>query len=444
MQRAPSSPGPIDGPHPLRAIGFGAGDYAFNLFWQTITLYLLFFYTDGLGLTPDAAGMVMMVGALADGLADLGIGIAADRWRLRYRRIIAWWAPPLAILFALLFHRPATGPDLLLAIVLATHVAFRIVYALVNLPYATWSTRVSPHPRDRTLMSGARMTFGALGAVTVAWLMPAGGDRYGQVAVLLAAIATLILWGVVRLIPETVPTQPPQASRRTVRRDLQAIGRNRPFLMLCAATFCATVAGAIIGHSVLYYFAHVLLDAPAGKRALAVMGVIGAIAVPLWTLLALRTDPRASWLAAAALALVALCVLAFVPAKPAVIWSILLLALVQVALSGFHLAAWAMLPMTVDHGDALTGVRVEATAFSLFMLVQKVALGLAALLLGLAYAAGGYGGGAADAVGRGVIFWAMVAGPAAMIAAGAAIMALAPLRGRTDQASVNMSDTPSA
>jgi len=31
-----------------------------------------------------------------------------------------------------------------------------------------------------------------------------------------------------------------------------------------------------------------------------------------------------------------------------------------------------------------------------------------------------------------------------MIAAGAAIMALAPLRGRTDQASVNMSDTPSA
>ena len=241
-----------------------------------------------------------------------------------------------------------------------------------------------------------------------------------------------------------MPTQPPQASRRTVRRDLQAIGRNRPFLMLCAATFCATVAGAIIGHSVLYYFAHVLLDAPAGKRALAVMGVIGAIAVPLWTLLALRTDPRASWLAAAALALVALCVLAFVPAKPAVIWSILLLALVQVALSGFHLAAWAMLPMTVDHGDALTGVRVEATAFSLFMLVQKVALGLAALLLGLAYAAGGYGGGAADAVGRGVIFWAMVAGPAAMIAAGAAIMALAPLRGRTDQASVNMSDTPSA
>ena len=230
-------------------------------------------------------------------------GVAADRWRLRYRRIIAWWAAPLAILFALLFHRPAAGPDTLLAIVLATHVAFRIVYALVNLPYATWSTRVSPHPRDRTLMSGARMTFGALGAVTVAWLMPAGGDRYVQVAMLLAAIATLILWGVVRLIPEAVPTQPPQASRRTVRRDLQAIGRNRPFLMLCAATFCATVAGAIIGHSVLYYFAHVLLDAPAGRRALAVMGVIGAIAVPLWTLLALRTDPRASWLAAAALAL---------------------------------------------------------------------------------------------------------------------------------------------
>ncbi len=37
-------------------------------------------------------------------------------------------------------------------------------------------------PNDR------RMTFGALGAVTVAWLMPAGGDRYVQVAMLLCGV----------------------------------------------------------------------------------------------------------------------------------------------------------------------------------------------------------------------------------------------------------------
>lgn len=432
------------GPHPARAIGFGAGDYAFNLFWQTITLYLLFFYTDALGLTPEAAGLVMMVGAIADGLTDLAIGITADRWRLRYRRIIAWWAAPLALSFALLFQRPAGGAEWLLATVMATHVAFRILYALVNLPYAAWSTRVSIHARDRTLMSGSRMTFGALGAVTVAWAMPAGGGDYAAVAMLLAGVAAMILWLVVWRIPETIPTASSLSAGHSLMRDLAAIAHNRAFLMLCAATFCATMAAAIIGHSVLYYFAHVLLDAVAGKRALAVMAVIGTLAVPLWTLIALRWSAQASWLAAACLALVALAALPLWPGAPDVPVSITVLALVQVALSGFHLAAWAMLPMAVDHGVAHTGVRVEATAFSLFMLVQKIGLGLAALLLGLAYAMGGYAGGVPDAAGRDVIAWVMIAGPAVMIAAGGAIMMLAPLRGPVDQASVNMSDTPSA
>ncbi|WP_254519764.1 MFS transporter, partial [Salmonella enterica] len=81
--------------------------------------------------------------------------------------------------------------------------------------------------------------------------------------------------------------------------------------------------------------------------------------------------------------------------------------------SGFHLAAWAMLPMAVDYGERVSGFRVEATAFSLFMLVQKMGLGLAALLLGLAYAHWGYAGGTPDATARAAIYWLMIAGPLA-------------------------------
>ena len=105
----------------------------------------------------------------------------------------------------------------------------------------------------------------------------------------------------------------------------------------------------------------------------------------------------------------ALAVLPLWPGAPDIGISIAMLAVIQVALSGFHLAAWALLPMSVDQGEARTGVRVEATAFSLFMLVQKIGLGLAALFLGLAYAMGGYAGGEPDAAGRDVITWVMIA-----------------------------------
>lgn len=35
-------------------IGYGVADTACNLVWQMITLYLMFFYTDVMGLSPRA------------------------------------------------------------------------------------------------------------------------------------------------------------------------------------------------------------------------------------------------------------------------------------------------------------------------------------------------------------------------------------------------------
>ena len=41
--------------------GYGCGDFASVLFWQTIMVYLFFFYTDVFGLTAAAAGTMMGV-----------------------------------------------------------------------------------------------------------------------------------------------------------------------------------------------------------------------------------------------------------------------------------------------------------------------------------------------------------------------------------------------
>jgi Na+/melibiose symporter-like transporter len=37
-------------------IGYGSGDFAFNLYWQGISLYLFYFYTDVMGLPNAMAG----------------------------------------------------------------------------------------------------------------------------------------------------------------------------------------------------------------------------------------------------------------------------------------------------------------------------------------------------------------------------------------------------
>jgi GPH family glycoside/pentoside/hexuronide:cation symporter len=48
-------------PHRLsvaRKVGFTIGDYGFNLYWQSVSLFLMFYYTDAIGLSATTAGLI--------------------------------------------------------------------------------------------------------------------------------------------------------------------------------------------------------------------------------------------------------------------------------------------------------------------------------------------------------------------------------------------------
>jgi GPH family glycoside/pentoside/hexuronide:cation symporter len=109
---------------PSRAILwlFGAGDFGFNLFWQSVSLYLLFFYLDVQAFSPGVAGGLLVIGAVWDGVADLLAGILADRWRVSYRKLVGWGAVPLGLAFVAMFAATPAA----VALALAGQLAFRI------------------------------------------------------------------------------------------------------------------------------------------------------------------------------------------------------------------------------------------------------------------------------------------------------------------------------
>jgi Na+/melibiose symporter-like transporter len=379
-----------------RLLLFGSGDFACNLYWQAVTLYLLFFYTDVLGLSPALAGFVYMAGAVWDGIADLLVGIAADRSRQAYRRFVAWGAVPLGLSFPLLFVLPGVEGWPLVALVLGAQMAFRSFYALVNVPYAAWSARISEDSRDRTLVAGARLGFGAAAAMLVALSMsklgpdpglgPGGG--YGVTAAIFAIVATPLLIVVARRSPEH-SVQEQRVEQVSIAASLGALGRNRAFVTLNVAMIAAAIAGAVLNQSVLYYFAHVAGRADGGAFGLAALGLFAAIGVPV---------------------------------------ALFFLVAMQVMLTGLGLAGWAMLPNTIDYGEWHQGMRVEATAFGLSALLQKVALGVAAMGLGSYYSALGYDGGAAQGdAARDGIAWLMVAAPTMALGISALAMLANPL-----------------
>lgn len=398
-------------------VGFGAGDFACNLYWQGITLYLLYFYTEALRLSPVVAGAVFMGGAIWDGLADVAVGVAAERSRRGYAWFVGWGAIPLALGFPLAFMVPPLEGAALVAFACFSQLALRTLYAVVNVPYAAWSTRISHLSADRTRVAGLRLAFGAAAATGVALGFPWAAARIGHAgaAVICAVLATPILIAIAARVPEHRPSME-RAARLPLATMLVGLARNRAFFTLALALVAATIAGTLTGQSVLYYFARVAGDAAAGPRALAVMAVAGAVGVPVWTTIALRIGARAAWLWSGAAGLVLIAGFALAGRAVAIPY----LAAMQFVLTGLLLAGWSLLPDSVDAGEAATGIRVEAPAFGVAAFVQKLAMAAATLLLGVTYDLGGYATGG----GQRAIAGLMILGPAtALVLSMAAIWA---------------------
>ena len=111
------------------------------------------------------AGLIYMVASIWDGLIDPLIGVAADRTRTRwggYRPYLLFGTVPLALAFGLLYYRPPLEGTALVAVVLVAHLLFRSLYALVNVPYAALTARITRSAAERATIAGARMVFAHL------------------------------------------------------------------------------------------------------------------------------------------------------------------------------------------------------------------------------------------------------------------------------------------
>ncbi len=100
-------------PSKPRMLLFAFGDFAFNIFWQSVMLYLLFYYTDALDIPIKVAATTYMIASVWDGLASFAVGVLVDRRHatLKYGAIMIAGAVPLGDLLhaRLLCRRAARG-----------------------------------------------------------------------------------------------------------------------------------------------------------------------------------------------------------------------------------------------------------------------------------------------------------------------------------------------
>ena len=95
---------------------YGLGDTGCNLVWQTVMLFMAWFYTDVFGLSPAHMGTMFLAVRVLDAVTDVLMGAVADRTRTKYgqfRPYILWFAIPFGVLCCLTFYTDLdpTSPD---------------------------------------------------------------------------------------------------------------------------------------------------------------------------------------------------------------------------------------------------------------------------------------------------------------------------------------------
>ena len=83
----------------LQRIGFGSGDLAQNLIFQTTCMYLLFFYTDIYGLDAVDVSVMFTVGNVANVIWDPIVGALIDKHNPKlgkYRSYLVFVGIPLS------------------------------------------------------------------------------------------------------------------------------------------------------------------------------------------------------------------------------------------------------------------------------------------------------------------------------------------------------------
>lgn len=94
--------------------GYGLGDFACNLIWQMISLYLLYFYTDVMKLNAASIAVMFIVCRIIDAVTDVLVGFAIDKTRTRWGKSRPWFlfgAVPFAVAALLAFSVPDISPD---------------------------------------------------------------------------------------------------------------------------------------------------------------------------------------------------------------------------------------------------------------------------------------------------------------------------------------------
>lgn len=418
-------------------LSYGMGDIGTSLAYNMASGFLLFYYTNVVGLPAAGVGTVFLIARLMDAVIDLCVGIAVDRTRSRWGRTRGYFlyaAVPYALVTVAVFHVPAWGHGAQLAYAFVTFKALGILMSLIAIPYTALLPMMTRDTGERLRVSGLRSVGTSisvvLGTAAVLPLVDAfgQGDRqrgFSSVAVLFALIGLACTLALFRNCRERWHDDTPQDA--AILPAVREMLRNRAWLVTFGSCLLYFVRFGLMMAATAYFAIDVLrkpwlvsimLPAVSGMLLLS-----SFVAPPILA----RTGIRRGCAFVLALAAGLFSALPFAESNTAAFLGIYIAACLATSIT--TTAAFAMIAESVDYHHWRFGERREGLLSAGVSLATKLGMALGTAGFAFLLGAAGYVPEAVTETARDAIRWAYYGSAVVLLAAQTAVVLLWPMDG---------------
>jgi GPH family glycoside/pentoside/hexuronide:cation symporter len=389
----------------LQRIGFGSGDLAQNLIYQTVAQYLLIFYTNVYGLPAATAAVMFLAVRIVDVLWDPVVGAFIDKRNPKlgkYRSYLVLGGIPLTFFAILCFWNGFSG-SLLYAYI--TYVGLSMCYTLVNVPYGALNASLTRDTDEITKLTSTRMFLANLGGLAVAYGIPTivqylspdhkmnsslAGNAWFITMTIYALSGLILLFFCYTQTKERVVMEADKTSQVKASDLWVEFTRNRP-LRILAFFFITAFAMMAVGNSAGSFYMIYNVNAPDMVGVFSALGSIPAfIFMPMVPAIKRMTGKKKMFyifLSIAILGMALLYVISVIPVLKSHIW--LVLAAQFVKSTGIIVATgymWALVPEVISYGEHTHGRRISGIVNALTGIFYKAGMALGGVIPGLVLA----------------------------------------------------------
>ena len=414
----------------MQRIGFGAGDMAQNLIYQTVSIWLLFFYTNVFGLKPGPAALMFLIVRLVDVLWDPVVGTIVDKgnpkWG-KYRSWLIFGGIPLVGLAILCFWNGLSGASDTAKLVYAyvTYVGMSMCYTLVNVPYGALNASLTRDTNEITILTSTRMFMANLGALcvkslpiiiaifapkvlnpetgkmTAVYNTPEAGGAWFITYAIFAVVGLALLVFCFTQCKEKVVMDQKESANVKVSDLWMEFGRNKPLRIVAFFFITAFAMMSVSNAADAYFMSYTVEDTPLLPTLFMWLGPIPAsIFMPLVPAIKRKIGKKGMFYLFLGIAIVGMALMYTFVSIPATKTNFVLLCIAQFVKSTGIITAtgymWALVPEVIAYGEYTSGKRIAGIVNALTGIFFKAGMALGGVVPGLVLAWVGFNADAAQ------------------------------------------------